>query len=100
MISPDGKFLYASDRGDINQIVIFSIDPDSGKLTFKGTQSSLGSHPRNFIIDPTGNFLLAANQDSESIFIFKIDKETGLLTKTGKEIHIPRPVCLQMIPKN
>lgn len=99
MVSPDGKFLYASDRGDLNQIVIFSIDPDSGKLTFKGTQSSLGTHPRNFIIDPTGNFLLAANQDSENIVIFKINKETGLLNKTGKEIHIPRPVCLQMIPK-
>ena len=98
-ISPDGKFLYASDRGDINLIVIFSIDPDSGKLTFKGTQSTLGSHPRYFMIDPTGNFLLAANQDSESIIIFKINKKTGLLTKTGKEIHIPRPVCLQMIPK-
>jgi 6-phosphogluconolactonase len=100
MISPDGKFLYASDRGDLNQLVIFSIDTDSGKLTLKGTQSSLGIHPRNFMIDPTGNFLLAANQDSENIVIFKIDKETGLLTKTGKEIHIPRPVCLQMIPKN
>ena len=99
MISPDGKFLYASDRGDINQIVVFSIDPDSGKLTFKGTQSTLGSHPRFFMIDPTGNYLLAANQDSESIIIFKINKETGLLTNTGKEIHIPRPVCLQMIPK-
>lgn len=99
MISPDGKFLYASDRGDINLIVIFSIDPDSGKLTFKGTQSSLGSHPRNFMIDPTGNYLLAANQDSENIVIFKRDKETGLLSKTDKEIHIPRPVCLQMIPK-
>ena len=99
IISPDGKFLYASDRGDINQIAIFSIDANSGKLTFKGNQSSLGSHPRNFMIDPTGNFLLVANQDSESIFIFKIDKETGLLTKTGKEINIPRPVCLQMIPK-
>jgi 6-phosphogluconolactonase len=99
MISPDGKFLYASDRGDLNQIVIFSIDPESGKLTLKGTQSSLGIHPRNFIIDPTGNFLLAANQDSENIVIFKINKKSGLLTKTGKEIHIPRPVCLQMIPK-
>ena len=99
MISPDGKFLYASDRGDLNQIVIFSIDPDSGELTFKGNQSSFGSHPRNFTIDPTGNYLLAANQDSESVIIFKRDKETGLLTKTGKEIHIPRPVCLQMIPK-
>lgn len=99
MISPDGKFLYASDRGDLNQIVIFSIDPDSGKLTFKGNQSSFGTHPRNFTIDPTGNYLLAANQDSESIIIFKRDKETGLLNKTDKEIHIPRPVCLQMIAK-
>jgi 6-phosphogluconolactonase len=99
IISPDGKFLYASDRGDINLIVIFSIDADSGKLTFKGTQSSLGSHPRHFIIDPTGNYLLAANQDSENIVIFKRDKETGLLSETGKEIHIPRPVCLQMIAK-
>ncbi|HUZ61868.1 MAG TPA: lactonase family protein [Hanamia sp.] len=98
-ISPDGKFLYTSDRGDLNIITIFSIDPVSGKLTLKGTQSTFGSHPRYFMIDPTGNYLLAANQDSASIFIFKINKKTGLLTKTGKEIHIPRPVCLQMIPK-
>lgn len=98
-ISPDGKFLYTSDRADLNIVTIFSIDTNSGKLTFKGTQSTFGIHPRNFIIDPTGNYLLVANQDSESIFIFKINKETGLITKTGKEIHIPRPVCLQMIPK-
>jgi 6-phosphogluconolactonase len=98
-ISPDGKFLYTSDRAGLNIITIFSIDDNTGKLTFKGTQSSLGIHPRNFMIDPAGNFLLAANQDSENIVIFKRDKETGLLTITGKEIHIPRPVCLQMIPK-
>jgi 6-phosphogluconolactonase len=98
-ISPDGKFLYASDRGDLNLIAIFSIDPDSGKLTLKGTQPTNGLHPRDFMIDPTGNYLLAANQDSENIVIFKRDKETGLLTDTGKQIHIPRPVCLQMIPE-
>ena len=98
-ISPDGKFLYTSDRADLNIITIFSIDANTGKLTFKGTQSSMGEHPRHFMIDPSGNYLLAANQDSESIIIFKRDKETGLLNKTGKEIHIPRPVCLQMIPK-
>ncbi|MEO6894663.1 MAG: beta-propeller fold lactonase family protein, partial [Ginsengibacter sp.] len=91
--------LYASDRGDLNQIVIFSVDTDSGKLTFKGNQPSFGTHPRNFTIDPTGNYLLVANQDSENIIIFKRDKKTGLLSKTDKEIHIPRPVCLQMIPK-
>ena len=100
MISPDGKFLYASARGELNLVAIFSIDEASGKLTLKGTQSSMGLHPRNFIIDPTGNYLLVANQDSENIVIFKRDKETGMLTNTGKQIHIPRPVCLQMIPEN
>jgi 6-phosphogluconolactonase len=98
-ISPDGKFLYASDRGDLNQIVIFSIDPDSGKLTLKGTQPTMGLHPRDFMIDPTGNYLLAANQDSKNIVIFKRNKRTGLLVNTGRQIHIPRPVCLQMIPE-
>jgi len=99
MLSPDGKFLYASDRGDLNLIAIFSIDTSSGKLILKGTIPTEGKHPRNFIIDPSGNFLLVANQDSESIIIFKRDQESGMLTNTGKQIHIPRPVCLQMIPE-
>ena len=99
MISPDGKFLYASDRGELNLIAIFSIDESTGKLTLKGTQPTMGLHPRNFIVDPSGNYLLVANQDSENIVIFKRDKNTGLLTSTGKQIHIPRPVCLQMIPE-
>ncbi len=98
-ISPDGRFLYASTRGDLNSIAIFSIDPVSGKLTVKGSQSTFGKGPRNFIIDPTGNYLLAANQDSRNIVIFKRDKETGLLIKTDHEITVPRPVCLQMIAK-
>jgi 6-phosphogluconolactonase len=99
-ISPDGKFLYVSERGDLNSITIFSIDPVSGKLIQKGYQSTFGKGPRNFIIDPTGNYLLVANQDSRNIVIFKRNQQTGLLTKTGKEINVPRPVCLQMIPKN
>jgi 6-phosphogluconolactonase len=98
-ISPDGKFLYVSERGELNSITIFSIDPVSGKLTQRGYQSTYGKGPRNFIIDPTGNYLLVANQDSRNIVIFKRNKQTGLLTKTQKEITIPRPVCLQMIPK-
>jgi 6-phosphogluconolactonase len=97
-VSADGKFLYVSNRGDQNSIGIFSID-NSGKLTLKGYQSTLGKGPRHFIIDPTGNYLLAANQDSDNIVIFKRNKETGLLAETGDQISIPRPVCLQMSVK-
>jgi len=96
-VSPDGKFLYASNRGDENTITIFSINPAAGRLTLKGYQSVMGKTPRNFIIDPTGNYLLAANQNTDNIVIFKRNKQTGLLTPTGKQIEVSMPVCLQMI---
>jgi 6-phosphogluconolactonase len=98
-VSPDGKFLYASNRGDAHNIAIFSINPQNGKLAAKGFQSTLGTVPRNFVIDPTGNYLLAANQQSNNIVIFKRDKETGQLQPTGKEISVPNPVCLVMLKK-
>ena len=96
-ISPDGKFLYASNRGDENTIAIFSIHAATGKLKSEGFQSTMGKTPRNFMIDPTGNFLLAANQNSNNIVVFKRNKSTGLLTATGTEIEVPKPVCLKMI---
>jgi 6-phosphogluconolactonase len=93
-VSPDGKFLYGSMRGDLNELGIYSVDK-KGTLTFIGRQSTLGKIPRNFVIDPTGNFLLAANQDSNEIVIFKRDKKTGLLTATGKRIEVGKPMCLK-----
>jgi 6-phosphogluconolactonase len=96
-VSPDGKFLYCSNRGDANTITIFSIDQQNGQLTVVGTQSTLGKTPRNFNFDPTGNYLLVANQQSDNIVIFKIDKKTGLLTDTGKQISVPNPVCIKWI---
>ena len=98
-VSPDGQFLYVSNRGDLNSITIFSIDPSDGKLTLKGYQPTLGKGPRSFIIDPTGNFLLVAHQYTNDVIIFKRDKNSGLLTKTNNEIQIPIPVCLQLIPQ-
>lgn len=95
-VSPDGKFLYASNRGDENNIAIFEIDDKSGKLSHKGYQSTKGKTPRNFMIDPTGNYLLVANQDSDNIVIFKRDKSTGLLEDTGNEIKVSMPVCIKM----
>jgi 6-phosphogluconolactonase len=97
-VSPDGKFLYCSNRGESNTIGIFSINQSNGQLNWIDHQSTLGKTPRNFNFDPTGNFLLVANQNSDEIVIFKRDKQTGLLTDTGKRINISKPVCLKWIP--
>jgi 6-phosphogluconolactonase len=97
-ISPDGKFLYASNRGKENNIAIFSIAPD-GLLSSIGYESTRGEGPRNFNIDPTGNFLVVANQKTDTIEVFKINKHSGLLTHTGTSIQIPNPVCIKFFLK-
>ena len=96
-VSPDGKFLYASNRSTSNTIAIFKVNPQNGKLTIVGHQSTLGQTPRNFNFDPSGNFLLVGNQNSDQVVIFKRDKITGLLTDTGKRIDVGKPVCLKWI---
>lgn len=93
-VSPDGRFLYCSNRGESNTIAIFSINQSTGILTPLGHQSTLGVHPRNFTIHPSGNYLLVANRDSDEVVIFQINTFTGLLTDTGERIKVPRPVCL------
>lgn len=95
-ISPDGKFLYGSNRAH-ESLVIFRINPKNGSLTFVGHESVRGKTPRNFVIDPTGNFILVANQDSNNITVFKRDKQTGKLMYTGKEISVSQAVCLKFI---
>jgi 6-phosphogluconolactonase len=97
-ISPDGKFLYASNRGDENNLAIFSINT-SGKLTSVGYQSTGGRGPRNFMIDPTGNYLLVANQQTNNIVVFKRDMVTGLLQRTLQQIEVPNPVCIKLLKK-
>lgn len=97
--SPDGKFLYASNRGESNTIAIFNINAKTGWLSLVDHQSTLGKTPRNFNFDPSGNFLLAANQNSDEIVIFKTDKKTGLLKDTGKRISVGKPVCIKWISK-
>lgn len=96
-LSPDGKFLYASNRGDANEIAIFKVNQQNGTLELSGIQSTLGKMPRNFMIDPTGKFLLVAHQDSDSIVIFSRNIETGLLTPIEETIEIGNPVYLKMV---
>ena len=97
-LSPDGKFLYASNRGDVNTIAIFSINKKDGRLTLTGHQSTLGKTPRNFSIDPSGKFLLCENQNSDEIVIFNRDANTGLLSDSGKRIAVGKPVCIKWMP--
>lgn len=96
-VSADGKFLYASNRGDFNNIAIYKINAGNGELTNIGFQSTLGKAPRNFNFDPSGNFLLVGNQDSDEIVIFDRNKETGSLNDSGKRIKVTKPVCLKWI---
>lgn len=91
-LSPDGKFLYGSNRGE-NTIVIFEVDKDSGQLELVGRESVHGDWPRNFSMDPTGEFLLVANKKTSNIAIFKRDAENGTLTFLNEVKH-PNPVCL------
>ncbi len=93
-VSPDGKFLYASNRLKGDGIAIFSINQSDGKLTKVGYQET-GVHPRNFVITPNGKFLLVASRDNDVIQIFLIDRVTGLLENTYKDIELDMPVCLK-----
>lgn len=92
-ISPDGKFLYASNRGEENNIAIFSIKED-GKLKYIAHQSTFGTIPRNFTIDDSGKFLIVANQKSGNIVVFKRNVKTGLLKKIKNDVSVIGPSCV------
>lgn len=92
-ISPDGRFLYASNRGH-DSLVIYSIDDATGELTLAGHESTRGGHPRNFMIDSRGDYLLVANRDDDNVVIFRRDQETGELEYTGEQANVPMAVCV------
>jgi 6-phosphogluconolactonase len=97
VVSPDGRFLYASNRG-ADSVAVFRIDAASGGLTPAGHDSTGGRTPRHFAIDPSGRWLLAANQDSGSIGVFRLDPVTGRLAPVGKPLAISKPVCVLFVP--
>lgn len=97
-ISPDGKYLYASNRLETNDIIVYGINQESGELTLVEHVTSYGKNPRDFAIDPSGNFLVLANQDSDSVIVYKIDRNTGKIAKTITSIEIGNPVCLKFTP--
>ena len=96
-VSPDGRFLYGSNRGH-NSIVVFAIDAATGRLSLVQDVTGPINWPRNFTLDPAGRLLLVANQLGNSIVAYQVDTQTGRLTPTGNTTELPAPVCLKMLP--
>ena len=97
-VTPDGKFFYVSNRGH-NTIAMYSINQDTGKLKLIGYEPTRGKTPRNFNLDPTGKYMLVAHQDTDNVTVFKVDQETGRLSFTGREIKMPKPVCVRFMAR-
>ncbi len=91
-LSPDGKYLYASNRGH-NSLARFAVNGETGQLSFLGTTPTQGDFPRNFNISPDGEWLYVANQNTDNIVGFVIDPQTGDLTPS-LNFPLPTPVCL------
>ena len=98
-ITPNGQYLYTTNRAKANDIAIYRVQ-SNGTLVLIGHQSALGIHPRNFVIDPTGKYLLVANRDTNNIVVFTIIKATGFLEPNGQVIQVEKPVCLKFTSLN
>jgi 6-phosphogluconolactonase len=96
-VHPNGKFLYVSNRGH-DSIGVYAIDPAKGTLTLIEHVPTQGKTPRGFGIDPTGSYLIAANQESNTVVAFRINVKTGRLTPTGQKLDIPEPACVVFEP--
>ena len=97
-LHPNGKFLYAANRGH-DSIAVFAVNPVGGAITPIGFQQENIKFPRHFNIDPTGRFLLAANQNSDTVALFKINQESGLLEAVGAPIAVGKPTYVGFIAR-
>lgn len=95
-ITPDGNFLYGTNRGH-DSIAAYRI-ADDGKLTLLAIHPSLGKGPQNLLITPDGQWLLCANMPGNSVIVFRIDPKTGGLAAVGEPIAMPMPSCIRWLP--
>jgi 6-phosphogluconolactonase len=96
-VHPNGRFLYGSNRGH-DSLAVFTIDPDTGRLTPLEHVSTQGKSPRNFTFDPTGKWLLCTNHNSDNAVVFRVDGATGRLTPAGPPVSVPSPFCERFLP--
>ncbi len=97
VVHPTGKFAYVSNRDPYNSIAIFSIDPQTRALKAVGHQGTGVKTPRNFAIEPTGQYMLVANQSGGNVIVFRIDPSTGELTPTQASVQASSPVCVRFL---
>ncbi|AQQ71989.1 6-phosphogluconolactonase [Limihaloglobus sulfuriphilus] len=97
-VHPSGKYLYGSNRGH-DSIAAYQINSGNGTLSLIEIETDGINEPRNFNIEPNGNFLVCANQHAGSLITFRIDFETGKLEKTPHKINVPSPVCVDFVIK-
>lgn len=95
-ISSDGKFLYTGNRGH-NSIATFSVNEETGALTYIDHTPTGGKWPRDFVLDPSEKFLLASNQHTGNLVLFSRNQQTGKLTKLNSEIDVPEVVCVKFL---
>jgi 6-phosphogluconolactonase len=95
-VSPDEKFLYASNRGH-DSIAIFKLDISARTMVRTEIRSTVGVRPRHFAIDPSGRVLIVANQGSNALAVFYIDRDSGDLHWTGSTYAVPAPTCVAIL---
>jgi 6-phosphogluconolactonase len=95
-ITPDGRFLYGTNRGH-DSIASYRID-DDGRLTLLAIEPSLGKGPQNLAITSDGKLLLCANMPGNNVALFRIDTPTGRLTSVGPPTEMPSPSCIRLVP--
>jgi 6-phosphogluconolactonase len=96
-ITPDGRFLYGTNRGH-DSIAAYRIG-DDGRLTLLAIEPSLGQGPQNLAIAADGKLLLCANMPGNNVAVFRIDQSTGGLTSVGPPVSMPSPSCIRVMPK-
>jgi 6-phosphogluconolactonase len=95
-LTPDGRYLFGSNRGH-DSLVVYAVDEATGRLSFVEHHSCLGKTPRDFAVDPSGRFLLVANQNSDTVAVLQIDPKTGKLSDAGAGAQVGTPMCVKFV---
>jgi 6-phosphogluconolactonase len=95
-VDPRGEFVYASNRGH-DSLAVYAVDAATGRLTLRSFAPTQGLNPRGFGIAAGGELILVANQDSDNIVAFRLNRAAGTLEPTGAVTSVPRPVCIKFV---